>query len=111
MIAEARRLAAERVDLVARCEPLPSPAGVMQRLTNAARAAIVTRRAGASREYVVRSSEGAIVARAKSAGRGGAVTISFPSPAKHVRAALISALEEILDQMTPNGRSTRRIGR
>ena len=107
MITEARRLAAERIDLVARSEPPPSAAGVMQRLTSAARAATVTRRAGASHEHVVRSPEGAIVARGQSAGRGGGVTISFPTPAKHARAALISALEEILDQMASKGRSTR----
>jgi ParB family chromosome partitioning protein len=82
MIAQARRLAAERVDLVARSAPLPSPAGVMQRLTNTARAAIVTRRAGSSREHIVRSSEGAIVARAQSVGRGGDDQLSDPGKAR-----------------------------
>ena len=100
IIAEAKRLAAERVEL--------PPAAVVQRLTDAGHAG-VTRRANASREHVVRSSEGNIVARGLRTGRGGGVTISFPTPAKHPRAALVSAVEEILDQMAQTGRSTRRI--
>jgi ParB family chromosome partitioning protein len=111
IVAEAKRLAAEQVDLVARGEPPLLPAGVMQRLTNAGRAQIVTRRAGFLREHVVRSSEGTIVARGQSGGRGGGVTISFPTPAKHARAALVSAVEEILDRMAQAGRTARRADR
>jgi len=89
IVAEAGRLATERADLAGRGEPPPSPAGVMQRLTNAARAQAVMRLPGNPRDYVVRSSEGAIIARGQSGGRGGGVTISFPAPAKHARTALV----------------------
>src|SRR5579863_1997832 len=108
IVAEAERLAAERTELVLRGEPLPAPAGVMQRLTAAARAETVTRRPGGAREHVVRSPEGTIVARGQSAGRGGGVVISFPTPAKHARTALVSAVEEILDRMAQTGRPARR---
>jgi ParB family transcriptional regulator, chromosome partitioning protein len=111
MVAEAGRLTTERADLLARGQPSPSPAGIMQRLTNAARAQTVTRRTSNLREHVVRSSEGAIVARGQSGGRGGGVTISFPAPAKHARTALVSAVEEILDRMTQTGRTARRSDR
>src|SRR5271166_1723550 len=77
IVAEAKRLAAEQGELVARGAPPLSPAGIIQRLTNAGRAQTVTRRAGVLREHVVRSSEGNIVARGQSESRGGRVTISF----------------------------------
>jgi ParB family transcriptional regulator, chromosome partitioning protein len=108
---EARRLSAERADLATRGQPALSPASVMQRLTSAARQQTVARRAGLPREHVVRSSEGSIVARGQSGGRGGAVAISFPAPAKHARAALIAAVEEILDRVAQTGRTTRRADR
>jgi ParB family chromosome partitioning protein len=111
IVAEARRLAAEQGELVARGAPPLSPAGVMQRLTNAGRAQIATRRAGVLREHVVRSSEGNVVARGQSESRGGGVTISFPTPTKHARAALVSAVEEILDQMAKTVRTARRADR
>jgi ParB family transcriptional regulator, chromosome partitioning protein len=110
IIMEAKRLAAERAELVARGESSPSPAGVMQRLTGAAHARPAVRRSTAPREHVVRSPEGTIVARGQSAGRGGGVMISFPTPAKHARAALISAVEEILDRTAQTG-ATRRSNR
>ena len=111
ILAEARRLAAERIELIARGGPLPSAAGVMQRLTTAARAQAVTRRAGVAREYVVRSPEGSIIARGQSGGRGGGITVSFPTPGKHNRAALVSAIEEILDNIAQTGRTPRRTDR
>ena len=111
IIDEARRLAAERAGLVARNDPPPSPAGVMQRLTAAARAQTVARPARGSREHVVRSSDGTIIARGQSGGRGGGVTINVPAPAKHARTALVSAVEEILDRMAQTGRTARRADR
>jgi ParB family chromosome partitioning protein len=111
IVAEASRLAAERVELITRGEVAPSAAGVMQRLTAAARVDTVRRRAGVSREHVVRSPEGAIIARGQSEGRGGGVTIGFPAPTKHARPALVSAVEEILDHMTQTGRAVRRTDR
>ncbi len=111
IIGEARRLAAERDELAARGAPLLSPAGVMQRLTNAARAQTAPRPAGLPREHVVRSPEGTIVARGQSESRRGGVTITFPTPAKHARAALLSAVDEILDRMAQTGRTSRRADR
>jgi hypothetical protein len=80
-------------------------------LTAAARAETVAQRAGGGREHVVRSSEGVIIARGQTAGRGGGVTISFPTPAKHPRTTLVSAVEEILDSMARPWRPTRRTDR
>ena len=111
IIAEARCLAEERTELVARGEAPPSPAGVLQRLTAAARAKTVRRRPVGVKEHVVRSPDGAIVARGQSAGRGGGVMITFPAPAKHARPMLASAVEEILDHMAQTGRSARRSDR
>lgn len=111
IIAEASCLAEERTELVARGEAPPSPAGVLQRLTAAARAKTVRRRPVGVKEHVVRSPDGAIVARGKSAGRGGGVMITFPAPAKHARPMLASAVEEILDHMAQTGRSARRSDR
>jgi ParB family chromosome partitioning protein len=111
IVAEAKRLAAERPELGARGEPSPSPAGVIQRLTNAGGAQTAARRAGVPREHVVRSADGTIVARGQGAGRGGGVTISFPTPTKHARGALVSAVEEILERMAQAGRTTRRVDR
>lgn len=111
VVAEAARIATERAELAGRSEPPLSPAGVMQRLTAAARAETVARRSGGAREHVVRSSEGMVVARGQAAGRGGGVTISFPTPAKHTRTTLVSAVEEILDRMARPGRPTRRTDR
>src|SRR5215469_1935673 len=111
IIAEAGRLAEERTALIARGELPPSPAGVLQRLTAAACAQIARRRPVGGREHIVRSSDGAIVARGQSAGRGGGVMITFPAPAKHARPALASAVEEILDHMAQTGRSARRTDR
>jgi ParB family chromosome partitioning protein len=111
IVGEARRIAADRAEAAARSEPPISPAGVMQRLTQAGRIQTVARGAGWPRAHVVRSSEGSIVARGQSAGRGGGVSISFPAPAKHPRAALVSAVEEILDRVAQTGRTARRADR
>ena len=111
IIAEAGRLAGERAELVARGESPPSPAGILQRLTAAARTPTMARRAAGSKEHVVRSPEGAVVARGQSAGRGGGVMISFPAPAKHARPALVSAVEEILDHLSQAGRRAPRADR
>lgn len=111
IIAEAGRLAGERAELVARGESPPSPAGILQRLTAAARTPTMARRAAGSKEHVVRSPEGAVVARGQSAGRGGGVMISFPAPAKHARPALVSAVEEILDHLAQAGRRAPRADR
>jgi len=45
-----------------------------------------------------------IVARGQKAVRGDGLTIRVPAPAKHDRAALIDALGEILDRITPPAR-------
>ena len=111
IIAEAGRLAGERAELVARGESPPSPAGILQRLTAAARTPTMARRAAGSKEHVVRSPEGAVVARGQSAGRGGGVMIGFPAPAKHARPALVSAVEEILDHLAQTGRRAPRADR
>ncbi|HEY1245027.1 MAG TPA: ParB/RepB/Spo0J family partition protein [Hyphomicrobiaceae bacterium] len=104
LTAEAQRLAAEQADRAARRENSLPPAAVMQRLVGAARAAAVPRKAGNPREHVVRAADGAVVARGQRTGRGGAVTISLPTPARHAREALVAAVEEILNQMgsSPN---------
>jgi ParB family transcriptional regulator, chromosome partitioning protein len=97
--AEARRITANQAELSARGESLLSPAGVMQRLTAAGRGQAGPRQAGGRREHIVRSSEGHILARGQQEERGGGVTIRVPAPTKHTRAAVVSAVGEILDQL------------
>ena len=68
----------------------------MQRLIAAARKPGPSRQLSGVKEHVVRSSEGGLIARGQRAGRGGGITISIPSPARHERAVLLAAFEEIL---------------
>jgi ParB family transcriptional regulator, chromosome partitioning protein len=110
MHAEARRITADQADLSIRGESPLSPAAVMQRLTAAARAQVGHRQSTSRREHIVRSPEGNILARGQQEGRGGGVTIRLPSPTKHARTALISAVAEILDQLAHVGRAGR-VGR
>lgn len=105
--AEARRTVADQAELSTRGGSPLSPAVVMQRLTGAARANTNPRQPSGRREHVVRSSEGNILARGQREGRGGSVTIRVPTPAKHARATLVSAMEEILDQLAHAGRGAR----
>jgi ParB family transcriptional regulator, chromosome partitioning protein len=105
--AEAKRIIANQAELSARGEsPLP-PAAVMQRLTAAARAHAGPRQTSGRREHVVRSSEGHILARGQQEERGGGVTIRVPSPTRHARAAVISAVGEILEHLAQAGRGGR----
>lgn len=99
LLAEARRLGAEQADLVAQGALTTAPAAVVQRLLSAARKPLQFRHAGSNREHVVRTSDGVILARGQRAERGGGMTVSVPAPAKHERAALLAAFEEILDRI------------
>lgn len=99
VLAEARRIAAEQAALSSRGAALLAPAVVVQRLTGAAGARTAPRQPGGRHEHVVRSSQGAVVARGQLAEREGGVTIKVPAPVKHARAAVISALTETLDQL------------
>jgi ParB family chromosome partitioning protein len=107
LTAEARRLGIEQTDLAARGAFLILPAAVLQRLIAAVRAPVPSRHSGGSREHVVRSSEGGVIARGQRAGRGGAITISVPAPARHERAALLAAFDEILNEIRQRDRKTR----
>jgi ParB family chromosome partitioning protein len=107
LLAEARRLATEQVDLAARGTPAIPPATVVQRLLAAGKRLAQRRQASRVREHVVRTPDGTILARGLQAGRGGGLTISVPGPAKHERAVLLAALEEILDRINHHGRSAQ----
>jgi ParB family chromosome partitioning protein len=111
IIAEAVRLKAEQADHARRGDVAILPAAVMQRLVVSARESVAPRQGGTPKEHVVRSPEGGIIARGQRAVRGGGMTISIPSPTKHVRSTLLAAIEEILDQAGKNGRDTRRSDR
>lgn len=108
LLAEAEALVAEqgrrRQD---GAEPLP-PSAVLARLLRAARARPA--RAAPPREHEVRTPDGALLARGVRAGRGGALTVSIPSPGRHGRKALLAALGEILEHMaaTAEGRGPGR---
>ena len=78
----------------------------MKRLVAARKEAVPSRKARNLREHIVRSLDGVVVARGKRAGRGGAVTINVPSPAKHERAVLLNAVEEILARIASRDRSS-----
>ncbi len=108
IIAEAQRLIAEQSERAGRGESPILPAAVMQRLVGAVRASAVAHKTGNLREHVVRSAEGAVVARGQRAERGGAVTISLPTPARHARSALLAAVDEILSHVGQITREERR---
>jgi ParB family transcriptional regulator, chromosome partitioning protein len=99
LLGEARQLREEQTDLRSRGEPAILPAAVVQRLLGATRTMRRGRGNAPSAEHVVRASDGAIIAKAQKPGRGGGITISLPSFAKHDRSALVAAVEEILDRM------------
>ncbi len=107
VLAEASRVATEQADIAARGAAPVQPAAVLQRLVGAAQGPKVVRRAGSAKEHVVRSAEGVVVARGQRASRGGGLTISIPSLVKHERAALLAALEEILDRISHRDRAGR----
>jgi ParB family transcriptional regulator, chromosome partitioning protein len=111
LIVEARRLGTEQTELVARGALMIQPAAVLQRLIAAARGPVLSRQPGGGNEHVVRSSEGGVVARGQRAGRGGGIMISIPAPARHERAALLAAFEEILNQISQRDRKTRQDNR
>jgi ParB family chromosome partitioning protein len=106
IMAEAHRLSAEQAGLVSEGAPAIQPAVVMKRLVAARKEAVPSRKARNLREHIVRSLDGVVVARGKRAGRGGAVTINVPSPAKHERAVLLNAVEEILARIASRDRSS-----
>jgi ParB family chromosome partitioning protein len=103
ILTEAAALQAEQITLVEHHQPQIPPATVARRLVSAANAKM-PRIAPSGREHVVRMPDGAIVARGQKGGRGGAVTISVPAPGKYDRAALLAAVEEILDRVAAPGR-------
>ena len=105
--AEARRITAEQAERSTRRETPLSPAAVIQRLTAAARAETAPRQSGGRREHIVRSPAGHILARGQQEGRGGGVTIRLPAPTKNARAALVSAVAEILDHLAEPDRRPR----
>ena len=111
LLAEARTLGAEQVDLLARGAAAIVPAAVVQRLVGATRESSSARSAGPIAEHIVRASDGAMVAKGQRASRRGGVTITIPAPAKQDRTALMSALAEILDRLGQAGRPGRTDGR
>ncbi|HTW28346.1 MAG TPA: ParB/RepB/Spo0J family partition protein [Acetobacteraceae bacterium] len=97
VLAEARAIRAEQAALAERRAPWMPPAAVMRRLTAIAAPAGKPRGAARATEHLVRAADGAILARGqKAAGRGG-VSISIPAATKHPRAAILTAVAEILD--------------
>lgn len=108
MTVEAQRLRDERVPDGTGTPPALPPVTVMRRLLAVAKEPAKPRQANTAKEHIVRSSEGSVVARGQPAGRGGGITISLPAPAKHDRAALIGAFEEIIDTISQRDRAARR---
>jgi ParB family transcriptional regulator, chromosome partitioning protein len=111
LIAEARRLGTEQTALAARGAPMIPPAAVLQRLIAAAREPALSRQSGSVKTHAVRTAEGNVIARGQRAGRGGGITISVPTPARHERAALLAAFEEILNQVSQRDRTARQESR
>src|SRR5271166_3929930 len=110
VLAEARLVSAEQADLISRSAATIPPAAVLHRLVSAAKTTVPSRSTARAAAHVVRAPDGTILARGERAGRGGGITISFPAPTKHERAALLGALEEILDRVTGSGRAGRASG-
>jgi len=107
LLAEARALSAEQAELASRGTPTILPAVVLRRLIGAANKPAPSPRLGRVKEQVVRGSDGTIVVRGQRAGRGGGITITVPTPAKHERAVLLGALEELLDRIGSPGRAAQ----
>jgi ParB family chromosome partitioning protein len=99
ILGEARVLATEQADLSQVQAAFLLPGVVVQRLVKATTAR--PRQPARVKTHVVRTAEGAILARGQKAGRGGGVAITIPAPAKYERAALMQAVEEILDELGP----------
>ena len=106
LIEEAKRLACEQANFATQGLPPIQVAAVVQRLLGAAKRSVRARQAGRAKEHVIRTADGAVVARGQRAARGGGITISVPAPAKHERVALLAALEEILDGISISGRKS-----
>jgi ParB family transcriptional regulator, chromosome partitioning protein len=107
ILIEARVVTAEQAERVGGGSTPISPAAVMHRLAAAAKKPTASHSGARTSEHVVRAPDGTILARGQKAGRGGGVAINLPAPAKHDRATLLTALEEILDRVAPFGRSGR----
>lgn len=100
VLEEARRIADEQTALLQKgSQPMP-PAAVVSRLVKCAREAGHSRKIKIS-EHVVRSADGAILARGQKAERGTALIIKVPAPGKHTRENLLRAVAEIIEEITP----------
>lgn len=80
-----------------RSEACLHPAIVLRRLVQAATAKPKSAKPAAGHE--VCDPAGSVIASGTRAGRGGGITITLSSPAKHERAALMGAVEEILERL------------
>jgi ParB family chromosome partitioning protein len=99
LVAEAVSLADEQAALKRRAQPPIRPAMVARRLAEAAQRSRQRARAR-SEVREVRDAAGALLARGERAVRGGRVTITVPAPAKSSRKDLLSAIEEIIDELS-----------
>jgi ParB family chromosome partitioning protein len=107
MLQEARIIKAEQGGLALVGRHPIAPAGVIRRLVHAANfraPAHVMARPG--REHVVRAEDGGILAIGAKARRGGGITINLPTAARHDRAQLLLAVEEILAHLGGPARSS-----
>jgi ParB family chromosome partitioning protein len=95
MLAAAQALGADQAGRRAEGAAALPPAVVLQRLTAAARSPLRAGRSGG--DCVIRDSDGSIVASGRRAGRGGAVTITVPTPERFESPHLLSALRSILE--------------
>ena len=102
MIAEARAVGAMQAERAAQgTAPIP-PAAVLQRLTAAAKAPSRTSKPGG--ECVIWDSDGSVVARGQRMGRGGAVTISVPTPGRFETDGILNAARAILEHFRASSR-------
>lgn len=98
ILVEARALGRQQRELASCGERLIVAAAVLRRLADAAGKPAHLPRSSRAKELVIRGADGTILARAQRAARGGGLTINLPAPAKHERAALLTALEQLLEQ-------------
>lgn len=97
VLAAAEEVAREQGILAKDSRTFLPPAAVLSRLVGSAKNPIVSRAKAA--EHVVRAPDGSIVVRGERAGRGGGLTIRVPTPGKHERDLLVSALQEVVDRL------------
>jgi hypothetical protein len=100
VIAEAQLLAAEQRERIETKQGALAAALVVKRLQQATRRRDAARVMPRAVEYTIRSASGAVLARGTRPQRGSNLMISVPRSATADRAAVMQAIQDVLDRLT-----------